>query len=145
VVTRVQKDIDFSTFPAGDGEPMADTTTHRKQMVNLIFMLTRLVASHLRVFVGGNMLMDCTKGFGWDHVSPDVFVTFDVEPGDRDIWQTWNEGDHFAEVVFEITSPSTINDDLGKKRQRYARHWWSSPGCREQIERERENVHWLST
>ena len=63
-----------------------------------------------------------TKGFGWDHVSPDVFVTFDVEPGDRDKWETWNEGDRFADVVFEITSPSTIEDDLGKKR-RFMRAW----------------------
>jgi Uma2 family endonuclease len=100
---------------------MAETTTHRKQMVNLIFMLARLLVRHPRVFVGGNLLMYYTKGFGWDHISPDVFVTFDVEPGDRKMWQTWNEGDRFADVVFEITSPSTVNEDRGKKRRLYAR------------------------
>ena len=46
MITRARQDIDFSTFPTSDGEPMAETTTHRKQMVNLIFMLTRLLTNY---------------------------------------------------------------------------------------------------
>jgi Uma2 family endonuclease len=100
---------------------MAETTTHRKQMSNLIFNLENLTAPHPRVFVGGNLLMYYNQHSGWEHVSPDAFVTFDVPRGDRDTWETWNEDGRFADVVFEITSPSTYVEDLGKKRRLYAR------------------------
>jgi Uma2 family endonuclease len=121
VVTRSQHGIDFSTFPTSDGEPMAETEPHRKQMVYTIFNLENLTAAHPRVYVGGNMLMYYNQGFGRDHVSPDVFVTFDVPRGVRIKWETWNEGGRFADVVFEITSESTYQEDLGKKRRLYAR------------------------
>lgn len=123
MATHVQQDqdIDFSTFPTGDGEPVAETETHRKQLFNLIFNFTSLTAAHPRVYVGGNMLMYYTEGYGLDHVSADVFVTFDVPRGVRKTWEIWNEGGRFADVVVEITSPSTYREDLGKKRRLYAR------------------------
>ncbi len=121
VVIRARQDIDFSTFPTGDGEPMAETEKHRRQMANLIFNFGSLTADQPRVYVGGNMLMYYTEGYGWDHVSADVFVTFDVPRGVRQKWETWHENGRFADVVVEVTSPSTYLDDLGKKRRLYAR------------------------
>ncbi len=118
---RIPEDVDFSTFPTGDGEPMAETETHRVQLVNLIVNFTSLTASHPRVYVGGNMLMYYTRGYGRDHVSADVFVTFDVPRGVRRKWEIWNEGGRFADVIVEVTSPSTYREDLGKKRRLYAR------------------------
>jgi Uma2 family endonuclease len=100
---------------------MAETLWHRRQMTNLIFDLDNLTAEHPRVYVGGNMLMYYNPQSGWDHVSPDVFVTFDVSRGDRSKWETWKEDGRFADVVFEITSASTYAEDLGKKRRLYAR------------------------
>jgi Uma2 family endonuclease len=100
---------------------MAETPWHRRQMNNLIFNLDNLTAEHPRVYVGGNMLMYYNPRSGWDHVSPDVFVTFDVSRGERGKWETWKEGGRFADVVFEITSKSTYAEDLGKKRRLYAR------------------------
>src|SRR5690348_11789343 len=117
VVTRA---IDFSTFPTSDGEPMAETPWHRRQMKNLIFNLENLTTDHPQLYVGGNMLMYYNSQSGWDHVSPDVFVTFDVLQGDRGTWETWKEDGRFADVVFEITSASTYAEDLGKKRRLYA-------------------------
>jgi Uma2 family endonuclease len=101
---------------------MAETPWHRRQMNNLIFNLDNLTADQPRVYVGGNMLMYYNPQSGWDHVSPDVFVTFNVPRGDRRKWETWKEDDRFADVVFEITSASTYAEDLGKKRRLYARH-----------------------
>lgn len=121
MVTRARNAIDFSTFPTGDGEPMGETPWHRRQMNNLIFNLDNLTADHPRVYVGGNMLMYYNQHSGWEHVSPDVFVTFDVPRGDRASWETWKEGGRFPDVVFEITSPSTYGEDLGEKRRLYAR------------------------
>ncbi len=121
MVTRARPPIDFSTFPTGDGEPMGETPIHRLQMSDLIFALERLVALIARVYVGGNMLMYYNPESGWDHVSADVFVTFGVERRERDAYKTWEEGGKFADVVFEISSPSTIAEDLGKKMRLYAR------------------------
>jgi Uma2 family endonuclease len=100
---------------------MAETPWHRRQMNNLIFNLENLTADQPHVYVGGNMLMYYNPHSGWDHVSPDVFVTFDVPRGDRGKWETWREGGRFPDVVFEITSKSTYAEDLGKKRRLYAR------------------------
>ena len=121
MVTRARPPIDFSTFPTGDGEPMGETPIHRRQMSDLIFALETLTAAVERVYVGGNMLMYYNPDSGWDHVSADVFVTFGVERRERDAYKTWEEGGKFADVVFEISSPSTIDEDLGKKQRLYAR------------------------
>jgi hypothetical protein len=99
---------------------MAETETHRKQMNYTISNLDDLTVNHPRVYVGGNMLMYYNPKSGWDHVSADVFVTFDVPRGVRDKWETWNENGRFADVVLEITSESTYQEDLGKKRLLYA-------------------------
>ena len=113
--------IDFSTFPDGDGEPMAETPRHRVQMTNLIFALQRLLSALRRVYVGGNMLAYYNPASGWDHVSPDVFVAFDVEPGERRKWETWEENGHFPDIVFEISSPSTEREDRRTKPALYSR------------------------
>src|SRR6185312_4303592 len=117
---RAEPSSDWSTFPTSDGEPMAETETHRVQMNDLIFALGTLLTSVERVYVGGNMLMYYNPASGLDHVSADVFVTFGVSRGVRQKWETWKEGGAFADVVIEISSPSTIREDLGPKMAKYA-------------------------
>ncbi len=121
VQARVNRRTDYDLYPTTDGKPMAETEVHRVQMNDLIFSLTTLLANEPRVYVGGNMMMYYTPGNGREHVSADVFATFDVERGIRERWMTWEEGGLFADVVFEISSPSTIKEDLGKKMRLYAR------------------------
>jgi Uma2 family endonuclease len=120
VFARVRAPIDYSLYPTSDGKPMAETEVHRVQMNDLIFHCTNLLADEPDVYVGGNMLMYYRQGSGRDHVSADVFVTFGVERGMRECWMTWEEGGRFADVVFEISSPSTIKEDMGKKMRLYA-------------------------
>src|SRR6185437_5718709 len=117
---RARTAIDYATYPTSDGKPMAETEVHRVQMQDSIFSLGILLAAEPEVYVGGNMLMYYHEGYGRDHVSADVFVTFGVERGVRECWLTWEEGGRFADVVFEISSPSTIKEDLGKKMRLYA-------------------------
>ena len=117
---RARTAIDYATYPTSDGKPMAETEVHRVQMQDSIFSLGILLANEPRVYVGGNMLMYYHYGYGRDHVSADVFVTFGVERGIRECWMTWEEEGRFADVVFEISSPSTIKEDLGKKMRLYA-------------------------
>ncbi|HXT34120.1 MAG TPA: Uma2 family endonuclease [Chloroflexota bacterium] len=117
---RVRAPIDYAMYPTSDGKPMAETEVHRVQMNDLIFNCANLLAAEPEVYVGGNMLMYYHEGYGRDHVSADVFVTFGVERGIRECWMTWEEGGRFADLVFEISSPSTIKEDLGKKMRLYA-------------------------
>jgi Uma2 family endonuclease len=116
------REIDFSTFPESDGEPMAETFENMTQMIDLMFALRKLLREQgrTRIAVGGNQFLYYNEHNGRDHCSPDVYVALDVTPGNRPTWKTWLEG-KCPDIVFEITSPSTQDEDLGPKRRLYAR------------------------
>ncbi len=119
-------DIDFSTFPESDGQPMAETLANAIQMTDLQWALQTLFAGQGRggtTTVGGNQFVYYNRFNGRDNVSPDVYVAFDRPPPGPPKWQTWVEG-KFPDIVFEITSPSTEGVDVsagpGGKRRLYA-------------------------
>ena len=119
MTTYADTAIDFSTFPDSDGEPVAENGDNLFQMIDMIFGLR----GHLEPqghHVGGNLLMYYNPASGWDHVSPDVFVALHAGARRRRKWETRVEGT-FPEVVFEVTSPSTEDVDLGHKVHLYAR------------------------
>lgn len=109
--------VDFSTFPDSDGLPMAEDDDNRIQMFDLIIALGRLLNPRGH-YVTGNMLLYYNPRDGRDHFSPDVFVALAVGAQRRRKWQTWIEG-KFPEVVFEILSISTRDEDFGRKAIRY--------------------------
>ena len=119
VASRTQ-DIDFSTFPDSDGEPVAENRGNLNQMVYLIYNAEHHLAPRERFAVGGNQFVYYNPVNGRDHLAPDVFVALDVPPGPRQKWETWIEG-KFPDVVFEITSESTVAEDLGRKVRLYGR------------------------
>lgn len=110
--------IDFSTFPASDGQPMADTEPNLEQMIDLILQCKQPLEP-LGHHVGGNLLVYYDRTDGLKHLSPDVFVALDTGPARRQSWKTWEEG-KFPEVVFEVASPSTRDRDIGAKVRLYA-------------------------
>ncbi|HWE62691.1 MAG TPA: Uma2 family endonuclease [Chloroflexota bacterium] len=120
VTARTRYD-DPDRWPESDGKPMAENATNRIQMTNLIFCLEQALAPRVRFCVGGNQMMYYDITDRRKHLSPDVYVALDVAPGIREKWQTWREGGLFPQVAFEITSDSTVKEDLGSKRALYAR------------------------
>ncbi len=122
MTTYVNPEIDWSTFPDRDDEPMAENMENAVQMMDLIVTLKVLLRTQGRVryVVGGNQFLYYNRLNGRDHVSPDVYVGFDVEPGGRPSWQTWVEG-KAPDIVWEISSTSTQDEDIGHKRALYAR------------------------
>ena len=50
---------------------------------------------------------------------PDFFLVKDVPDGDRDAWISWEEDDRLPDLVLELLSPSTAQDDYGKKKRLY--------------------------
>jgi Uma2 family endonuclease len=108
---RAIREIDY---PTGDGKPMAETDLHRDNMIDVIQMLRDHFAKYKDVYVSGNLLMFYVEGDRRRHVSPDVFVVRGVAKKPRDNYLVWMEGKG-PDLVIEITSKSTRNEDRRKK------------------------------
>jgi len=120
--TDMKPAIDWSTFPDSDGEPMAENTENLVQAIDLIFAVRRLFEAQgrTRTVVGGNQLLYYNRHNGREHVSPDVYAAFDITPPTPRKWQTWVQGKS-PDIVWEISSSSTQEEDVGTKRALYAR------------------------
>lgn len=119
--TDAIRDIGHDAYPTSDGEPMAETDVHREQIIQLITSLEDFFRSRPDVYVTGNLLVFYQEGDGRKHVSPDVMVALGIPTRRRDHYKIWEEG-KAPDVVIEVTSSSTRNDDMGSKKGLYALH-----------------------
>jgi Uma2 family endonuclease len=106
-------------YPTSDGQPMAETTLHRKVMSTLIGGLERRYADVPDVWVGGNLLLYYERGNPQKSVAPDVLLTCGIAKWDRPIYLLWEEKP--PTLVFEITSRKTRKEDTGTKKNLYER------------------------
>jgi Uma2 family endonuclease len=106
------------SYPTSDGKPMAETDWHRILMIDLIQTLDGWFAHDPNVYVSGNLLMFYVEGDRRRHLSPDVFVVKGVPKHKRLYYLLWEEKKG-PDVVIELTSKSTRNEDLKKKFQLY--------------------------
>jgi len=114
------QEIDFSSFPESDGAPMAESLENMIEMIEMIFGMNFLMELQGRTdfAVGGNQFLFYNPLNGREHLSPDVYVALGVPPGPRRTWKTWVEG-KCPDLVMEITSGSTEDEDTGTKLRRY--------------------------
>ena len=105
-------------YPETDGQPMAETPTHRDAMMDAIQVLRRHFAHRPDVYVSGNMMMYYEEGEPRRCVSPDVFVAMGVEDKDRRTYLLWREAKG-PDFVLEVTSKSTRRNDQVTKRALY--------------------------
>lgn len=104
-------------YPSTDGEPLAESFLH----LYAIFCILEVLLQYLngqRAAVLANQFLYYSEGFPNLRAAPDVMVIFNVEPGPRDHYKIWEEGEPPA-VVFEVTSPSTKSNDLQGKKVLY--------------------------
>jgi Uma2 family endonuclease len=104
-------------YPSSDGEPVAETYDHLYVMMTTLGMLL----AHLKgqqATVLSNQFLYYAQGFPRLRVAPDVMVIFNVEPGGRDNYKIWEEG-QVPSVIFEMTSPGTKTKDDVEKKQLY--------------------------
>jgi Uma2 family endonuclease len=106
-------------YPTSDGQPMAETTLHRKVMSDIIEGLEWRYADVADVWVGGNLFLYYEKGNRKKSVAPDVLLVRGVRKWARDCFFLWEE--KTPELIFEITSRSTRNEDEGKNKDTYER------------------------
>ena len=106
-------------YPTSDGQPMAETTLHRKVMSDIIEGLEGRYADVPDVWVGGNLFLYYVKGNPRKSVAPDVLLVQGVGKWDRDSFFLWEE--KTPALIFEITSRSTRDEDQGNKKSTYER------------------------
>jgi Uma2 family endonuclease len=106
-------------YPESDGKPMTETDAHREQMTDLIAALKAYFRNDPRVYVGGNLMMYYDEGDPKESIAPDIFVVRGVSKRNRRVYKVWEEG-RAPDVVIELTSRSTRDQDLGSKRWVYA-------------------------
>ncbi len=111
----LQQDIEY---PYSDGQPMAESDVHRKEMINLIAALDRRYREEPDIYVAGNMFLYYRKGDPRSVVAPDVFLVRRVPKGNRKVFKLWEEG-RAPSLVIEVTSDSTSDEDVGKKKTCY--------------------------
>ena len=105
-------------YPESDGEPMAETDTHRDVMVYLIEALQDFFRDDPQVYVAGNLFVYYQEGDPAQVVAPDVFVVKGVPRRKRRTYKVWEEGKG-PDVVIEVSSRKTRREDLGPKKGTY--------------------------
>ena len=118
----IKKFIPPDYLPESDGEPMAETDVHRKQMIGLLDALDDYFRSAPNVYVTGNIFLYPTREMEETRtpVSPDIFVVKGVAKAERRVYDMEKE-EKGPDLVIELTSRHTATEDLGNKRVIYAR------------------------
>jgi len=100
-----------------DGEPRT-SNRHRIAMNVLISAVTLAYQEREDYFAGGNMFVyySSEQARNRDYKGPDFFVALNVDgKKERQGWVVWEEGGRYPDVIVELMSPSTANQDKGKK------------------------------
>ena len=96
-------------YPSSDGEPLAESYDHLYViMTTLAMLLAHLKGQQATVLA--DQFLYYAQGFPRLRVAPDVMVIYNVEPGGRDNYKIWEEG-QVPSVIFEMTSPGTRSKD----------------------------------
>jgi len=103
-------------YPESDGKPFAETEFHFDVMAYLIHALQVRYADEPDVYVSGNLLFYYVEGDPKASISPDVFLVRGIPKGPRMNYLLWKEG-KAPDLVIEVTSDSTCQEDLEKKER----------------------------
>ena len=104
-------------YPSGDGTPVAETFLHLYALLVTLEVLRQYLEGQ-RATVLANQFLYYAYGLPKLRVAPDVMVIFDVEPGGRDSYKVWEEGQVPA-VIFEMTSKGIQHQDQDFKKTLY--------------------------
>jgi Uma2 family endonuclease len=107
-------------LPCDDGEPM-ETARHREQMTLLIDSLKAHWSDRQGYYVGGNMFVHYDPENKRRSRGPDFFLVLDVDDRERKSWVVWYEGMRFPDLIIELLSDSTREEDKGAKKRLYER------------------------
>ncbi len=104
-----------------DGEPL-ESNRHRIGMNVLIRSLLQGYADRDDFFTGGNMFIyfSSEQVKNRDFRGPDFFAVLNVDgTKERQGWVIWEENGRYPDVIVELISPSTAQEDKGRKKGIY--------------------------
>ncbi|HJT33353.1 MAG TPA: Uma2 family endonuclease [Pirellulales bacterium] len=103
-------------YPDSDGRPVAETPVHRDNLLVSVQLLQSWFAHDPMVYVSGNMFIYYERGNRYKSLAPDVFVVLGV-PRDkpRRSYKIWEEDGHAPDMVIEVTSLSSKEEDVDDK------------------------------
>jgi Uma2 family endonuclease len=120
--------VDETIFPLpqvelieSDGEPL-ESDWHRLEMNLLIEVVTVHMGDTTDFFVGGNMFIyfNEQQARDRDFRGPDFFFVRGVPLNPpRPYWAVWKESGKYPDMIIELSSPTTIKEDLGIKKETY--------------------------
>jgi Uma2 family endonuclease len=132
VVEVVERYIipDFPTIdlPTEDGIPL-ESAWHRSQINLFIEVVKHRWRERQDFFTGGNMFIyySLQQARNRDYRGPDFFVVKDIDGSyPRQKWVVWEEDGRYPDVIIELMSPSTAQEDLGSKKELYERTFRTS-------------------
>lgn len=102
-------------YPTSDGQPMAETTLHRKVMTDLIAALEHWYLDDPLVWAAGNFLFYYEEGNPRASFAPDVVLFRGIKKWDRPLYKLWEE-QRSPDFVIEVTSSATSREDLFTKK-----------------------------
>ena len=106
-------------YPETDGEPMAASDPHRKEMVRTLDIFEVHFHRKQDVYVSGDIFLYYVKGEPDAVISPDILISFGLDKKDRPTYKVWEEG-KVPEFVMEFSSEKTYDKDLTIKKDTYA-------------------------
>ena len=110
-------------YPETDGLPLPDSLEQEPFFIEILATLKAFLES-LDVLVSGNTIIYYVEGDPSFSVAPDCYVVLGIGRAAllemHRTFRVWEAG-KFPDFVLEIGSPSTADNDLGPKRDLYAR------------------------
>ena len=110
-------------YPDTDGLPLPDGLEQEPYFIDVLDTLKGSLES-IDVLVSGNTLIYYVEGDPGSSVAPDCYIVFGIGRVAllelHRTYRVWEAG-KFPDFVLEIGSPSTAENDLGPKRELYAR------------------------
>jgi Uma2 family endonuclease len=117
--------VDLPTFPTdlpeADGEPL-ESDWHRAAISLLIEVVRYFFRARRDFFAGGNMFLYFSEEQirNKDYRGPDFFFTWGVQRDKpRRYYAVWQEGGKYPDVIIELLSPTTANEDRTTKKTLY--------------------------
>jgi Uma2 family endonuclease len=120
----LKSELDDFVVPSGNlysSEPPLETDLHRDQIDLLIRLLRWLWSDRDDFYVSGNVTIyySPNQRKSEDFRGPDFFVVLGTEGKPRKSWTLWEEDGKYPNVIVELLSPSTADNDRGLKKQIY--------------------------
>ncbi len=109
-------------YPEDDGRPKDETDFHSEARIWLRDALKDYFAAAGRsdVYVSSRLMLYYEQGNPAGRCDPDILVAKGVSNHKRMTFRVWEEG-VTPQVLFEISSSSSWREDVGDKRELYAR------------------------